>query len=311
MEEQIVVKKIWKSNDPEKLEVIYAASRENEIRFYLNAEQYVVAREDDNNETISIEYEEEQEQKDDNSENESILTYIKENIKDKEFLKFLAFFLGISLLVHFLLIVSMMAIATLTSSLLIQLAAITFIFSWGLVIFEVSYECKLTSRSLKSKHSAEHMMINFLTSNKRLPKSMKEIKETSRFCTNCGSREKVRGIAENFVQCILTVIIACSIVYLVFPNYKETLLLGMIFFVSYTTSFYVMWSVIHKYKKLKFIITPIENILNYIVQCANTTKKVKDEDLELAYYAAKYWLKVVYPEFYSEDDDIFNESEDS
>lgn len=72
-----------------------------------------------------------------------------------------------------------------------------------------------------------------------------------------------------------------------------------------------MWILLHKYKNLEFIINYIEDILNYIVQCANTTKNVKDKDLVLAYYAAKYWLKVVYPEFYSEDNNIFTKSKES
>lgn len=140
---------------------------------------------------------------------------------------------------------------------------------------------------------------------------MKEIKEASRFSIDCGSRKKIRGATEDFVQSIFTVIIVCSIIYPVSQNCKNGLLLGIIFLVIYSIIFYVMWILLHKYKNLEFIINYIEDILNYIVQCANTTKNVKDKDLVLAYYAAKYWLKVVYPEFYSEDNNIFTKSKES
>ena len=154
--------------------------------------------------------------------------------------------------------------------------------------------------------------LNNLKKNKRLPKSMKEIKETSRFCVDCGSRKKIRESTENFITSMFSAIIVFCIEQLIFQNYQNELLLGIIFSVSYIAIYYGVWILIHKYNKLRFIIKPIENMLNNIVQYSNTTKKVKNNDLQLAYYVAKHWLQIVYPEFYSEDDnDIFNESERS
>ena len=60
MGEQFYLKSIWKSTDPEKLIVFHASSLEDEIRFYFNDEQYVVAR-DNKDGTFTIKYEEEQE----------------------------------------------------------------------------------------------------------------------------------------------------------------------------------------------------------------------------------------------------------
>lgn len=308
MGERFNLKSIWKSNDPEELKVFYAGSLEDEIRFYFNDEQYVVAR-DNKDGTFLIQCEATQELENDEQDNGSILTYIKKDIKDKAFLKFLAFVIGISFLIFTLMFVSTIAIIFLIDNILIRLLFINSIFLFMQVFLTVMLECKFTSQSLKSKHSAEHMMANFLEKNKRLPKNMKEIKETSRFCVDCGSRKEIREPTENFIAGMFSTIMVFGMEQLIFKNYQNGLLLGFIFCIAI---YYGVWVLIHKYNKLRFIIKPIENMLNNIVQCSNTTKKVKTNDLQLAYYAAKYWLQIVYPEFYSEDDnDIFNGSEKS
>lgn len=311
MGERVNLKSIWKSNAPEKLIVFHASSLEDEIRFYFNDEQYVVAR-DNKDGTFSIKCEEIQELENDKQDNESTLTYIKKNIKDKAFLKFLAFTIGISFLIATLMSVSTIAIIVLIDNILIRLLFINSMWLFMQVFLVVILECKFTSQPLQSKHSAEHMMVNFLEKNKRLPKNMKEIKETSRFCVDCGSRKKIRESTENFITSMFSAIIVFCIEQLIFQNYQNELLLGIIFSFSYIGIYYGVWILIHKYNKLRFIIKPIENMLNNIVQYSNTTKKVKNNDLQLAYYVAKHWLQIVYPEFYSEDDnDIFNESERS
>lgn len=308
MGERFNLKSIWKSNDPEELIVFYASSFEDEIRFYFNDEQYVVAR-DNKDGTFSIKCEEIQELENDKQDNESILTYLKKNIKDKAFLKFLAFGIGISFLIANLMSVSAFAIIFLIDNILIRLLFMNSMWLFMQVFLVVVLECKFTSQSLKSKHSAEHMMSNFLEKNKRLPQNMKEIKETSRFCFDCGSRKKIRESTKNFIASMFSAIIVFCIEQLILQNYQNELLLDIIFYIAIC---YGVWILIHKYNKLRVIIKPIENMLNNIVQCSNTTKKVKNNDLQLAYYVAKYWLQIVYPEFYSEDDnDIFNESEKS
>lgn len=311
MEERFNLKSIYKSNDPKELIVFHAQSLEDEIRFYFNDEQYVVAR-DNKDGKCSITYEETEELKNDKQDNESTLTYIKKDIKDKVFLKSLAIAIGISFLIAALSMVSIIAIIFLIDNLLISLLFIVSMFLFMVVFLKVIFECKFTSQSIKSKHSAEHMMANFLEKNKRLPQNMKEIKETSRFRVECGSRKKIQDSVEIFVQNILAVIIAICIDNLAFQNFQKGLIYGIIFTVTYLIISYGVWILIHKYNKLRFIIKPIENMLNNVVQCSNTTTKVRNSDLQLAYYAAKHWLQIVYPEFYSEDDnDIFNESKES
>ena len=44
MGERINLKPIWKSTNPEELLVYHASSLEDEIRFYLNQTQYIVAK---------------------------------------------------------------------------------------------------------------------------------------------------------------------------------------------------------------------------------------------------------------------------
>ena len=91
MEERNKVTSIIKSNDPEKLVVFHAASLQNEIRFYLNDTQYLVAVECEEGCTIRLEEEKEEE---DNK--KSKISVIRENLK--EFLKLFSIIFGISIL---------------------------------------------------------------------------------------------------------------------------------------------------------------------------------------------------------------------
>lgn len=80
MEERFEIKSIFKSNNPEKLIVFKANSSEDEICFYFNDEQYVSAK-DNYNGTFSINYGEDEKEKND-IKSESNLLIIKENLKD-------------------------------------------------------------------------------------------------------------------------------------------------------------------------------------------------------------------------------------
>lgn len=146
-------------------------------------------------------------------------------------------------------------------------------------------------------------MINFLEKNKRLPISVVEVRQTTRFCGFCGSRKKVKGITETFVQEIMTAILIVIINFVIVQkckNVNQTLLLfDMLLLCSGIA--YINGVLI---KKCDFIIKPLLNLLDIVIQCSNTTKNVERKDIILAYFAAKYWMKAVYPEFYVEDDSI-------
>lgn len=296
------LKGIWKSINPEELIVYHASSLEDEIRFYLNENQYVVARDNKNGTCSVILEEEKQEPQNEKQNTEGILDYIKRNI----FISFV-FSLIISFILCIVLFTPLIDIFFLLLVNSIHYLLIN-------ILFVATHEYIFTSQSLKSKHSAEHMIVNFLQQNKRLPKNLKEFQKSSRFSIDCGSRKKIREFIGNFIQSIFAAIISIVLSILYFKITKTDLLSHTIFAITYFIIFYGIGILIHKYHKLNFIITPIENMLNNVIQCFNTTKKVDNRDLQLAYYAAEEWLQIVYPEFYNEEDaenNIFSESNEN
>ena len=148
-------------------------------------------------------------------------------------------------------------------------------------------------------------MVNFLETNKRLPKNIDEVKKSSRFSSKCGSRELITGISENFIRGIIASVFAVLYIAIEshFSSYSttnETVPILIYYFVRFLVK-----KAITKYNAFKFIINHIEKVLINIVQCANTTSKVKNKDIFLAYCSARSWLQFVYPQFYNENEDIF------
>lgn len=299
MEERVEIKK---SHDPEKLIVFKAGSLEDEIRFWFNDYQYVSAR-DNYDGTFSIFYEEEKVEC--NNEPEKELGIIKKNIK-----KYLSFIFSDKIKSLFIFIYFIFLLAIIKNA-LIDLLLANFIFFLIFIFNKVDVVYKNTPISLKSKHSAEHMMINFLEEKKRLPQNMSEIKSTSRFRDDCGSRQETIGCTEDFVQSAFTSVIAINIGNCIIHNCKNGIISCIILIVVYIIIGFIIGILMKKYNKLNFIIKPIQKLLNNILQCCNTTRKIEDNDIILAYYAAKEWMKIVYPEFYNKDDDTFYESEES
>lgn len=294
MENRNTVTTIFKSNDPEELIVFHAASLQNQIRFYFNDTQYIAAI--DCKEGCSIKVGTDSEENEENK--KSIFAMIKEN--PKEFIKIISLSLGIAILSF----AGLLYLGTIIDNTLIYLFIIDIITLITSVVEVVVLELKETAPCLKSKHSAEHMMCNFLEINKRLPKNMEEIKRSSRFSPNCGSRKLIDGIAENFIQSIIaaifTVIVSGIVSY--FCNNPITniiVFLGTFYLVNF-----IAGKLIKKQQKMSFLIRPIKKVLTNIVQCANTTSKVEDRDILIAYSVARSWIQVVYPEFYNQEEDI-------
>lgn len=294
MEKRNKVTSIIKSNDPEKLVVFHAASLQNEIRFYLNDTQYLAAVECEEGCTIRLE--EEKEEKDNK---ESKISVIRENLK--EFLKLVSIILGISILGF----IGVFYLSKIIDNILVFLIIMNIIYFIINIVNVVIMETMETAPAVKSKHSAEHMMVNFLEINKRLPKSIEEVKKSSRFSPECGSRELIKGIAEELIRSIVATIftVIVSIVVSHFSSNSATYVI--VFLAAYFLVKFVVGRAITKYGALSFIVKPIKKVLTNIAQCANTTSKVKDRDIILAYSVAKPWLQVVYPEFYNENEDIF------
>lgn len=287
---------IFRASNPEELIVFHASSLQDEIRFYLNDTQYITAIEKGEG-NVSVEIGEEVEREEENK--KSTLTIIKENFK--EFFKlFSVLILSLAALMAVLFVIN-----SLIDNILIYLIAMNVMFSMYSIISIVILETRTTPPTLKSKHSAEHMMVNFLENNKRLPKNMQEVRKSSRFSTDCGSRNLIKGIAEDLISKILASIlaVAANALYLVF---FENAIGELIVFlgVYYLTSF-IVGRLLKKHGKMGFVINPIKRVLTNIAQCANTTKKVEDKDIILAYCVARVWMQVVYPEFYKQEDDVF------
>ena len=173
------------------------------------------------------------------------------------------------------------------------------------IINVVIMEAMETAPAIKSKHSAEHMMVNFLEFNKRLPKNIEEVKKSSRFSPECGSRELIKGIAEELIRSIIATVFTVIVSIIVSHLSSNSITNAIVFLATYYFIKFVVGKVITKCGALDFIIKPIKKVLTHIAQCANTTSKVKDRDIIFAYSVAKPWLQVVYPEFYNENEDIF------
>ena len=294
MEERNKVISIIKSNDPEKLVVFHAASLQNEIRFYLNDTQYLAAVEDEEGCTIRLEEEKEEE---DNK--KSKISEIRENLK--EFLKLFSIILGISILGF----IGVFYLGKIIDNILVFLIIMNIIYFIINIVKVVIKETMETAPKLKSKHSAEHMMVNFLEINKRLPKSIEEVKKSSRFSPKCGSGELIKGIAEELIRSIVATIftVIVSVVVSHFSSNSATYVI--VFLATYFLVKFVVGKAITKYGALSFMVKPIKKVLTNIAQCANTTSKVKDRDIILAYSVARTWLQVVYPEFYKKNEDVF------
>ena len=298
MEERNKVISIIKSNDPEKLVVFHAASLQNEIRFYLNDTQYLAAVEGEEGCTIRLE--EEKEEEDNKKSKKSKISEIRENLK--EFLKLFSIILEISILGF----IGVFYLGKIIDNILVFLIIMNIIYFIINIVKVVIKETMETAPKLKSKHSAEHMMVNFLEINKRLPKSIEEVKKSSRFSPKCGSGELIKGIAEELIRSIVATIftVIVSVVVSHFSSNSATFVI--VFLATYFLVKFVVGKAITN-GALSFMVKPIKKVLTNIAQCANTTSKVKvkDKDIILAYSVARTWLQVVYPEFYNENEDIF------
>lgn len=296
MGERNKVISFFKSNDPEKLVVFHSSSLQNEIRFYLNDTQYFTAIESEKGFTIKLEEETEKEEKYNKKNN---ISAIREFLKD--FLKIFSIALGILILCF----ISLFYLSKIINNIFIFLIIINIIHFIISIEIVVILETTATSFSIKSKHSAEHMMVNFLEINKRLPKNIEEVKKSSRFSPDCSRKKLIEGTSEGFIQNIVAIIFTFIASVIVSHFSSSFTAYVIVFFTTYFLVIYVAGKTITKYNAFNFIIKPIKKVLTNVIQCASTTSKVKDKDIIMAYSVAKEWLQVVYPEFYNENENNF------
>lgn len=171
----------------------------------------------------------------------------------------------------------------------------------AIIITRMLLEFHRTNISSRSKHSAEHMMANFIEKNNRLPRNLEDFYSSSRFSEFCGSKNLIYGLPEWIISGVLASVIAI-IAYLGFlkDNCIETkeIIILQILFIGLLLYFFV----VHLTTEFFYRLTqPLEIWLNFLIQLANTTPKkhVNDNDIILAFCAASEWQKNIYPEYYN------------
>lgn len=290
MKKRMSIFNLIKENSSKILLVARASALENEIRFYLNQSQYVTAV-DCKNGFCEIKLGESENKE----ETKVTLKLLLQEFK-KESIIFL-FLLIIFVFFTFSLFFILYKFIKNIFFLLLFFNTIFFIF-YIIVMFLI----KITdnSVSLKSKHSAEHMMVNFIENNNRLPRNMEEIKSSSRFSINCGNMSLV---PEYSIQKLFALVVAFIAEILISCISEQEIINFIVFIVSYIFSIIL----IDKFEKVNFLIIYIQTICSFFVQLGSTTKNVKDEDIMLAFFVARKWIKIIYPEFYNEEEDTFED----
>lgn len=174
-------------------------------------------------------------------------------------------------------------------------------------------ELYTTTHNLRSKHSCEHKVIEFVLKNKRLPQTINELKKTTRFTIDCGCKQRVVGFSDIYIMIIVSFIIAFGVALLVdtYVGYWVVmdLLFGLFFIILlFSLNLTLIFGLSPKFKKLS---SSLNKYFIYFIELANTTSKPREIDYFVAYYAAKVWVISLHPEFYDSQEDTFldNESE--
>ena len=309
--------------------VEYACSLEDEIRFYISKDYYAVAREDENGD-ISLLYETENDEEDEEYKEEtleqhkSIFTKIKEQIKNKDALKKFVLFckktlkngefkrlLSATICEWFLLLIvifaqSFIIMEVLRNNNFIYIGGYGFTILFIELIDAMIDSLFFESHNVKSKHSAEHKVINFIEKNNRMPKSIEEIKLSSRFSAYCGGRKIIHGnVVFSTIFLISTVLAYPIVTFVIQPKCKDELLGFCLSIVIDILISIILFFVV--FDKLKFLYKIIETALVYVLQLVTTTRNVSERDLVMAYWAANLWIEKAYPQYYNWEDKFMRE----
>ena len=294
IQEKIII--IEKCDD--KVRVGKAMSLDDQIRFYLNDDLYVAATEEQNSGKYKISFGDESiEENDSGGHKKGKMRYQK-----------LILLQVVSSL--FIIIVAIMSIAIISNwrfSLFAPCFAVLLIGLTNSAILNLS----CTSKKLRGKHSAEHMMIKYMEENNQIPTKLSEVRKYSPLNLSCGSRFNVETEAENFslslISIVITIVFSLMIQW-IFNNPGLTLITAMLAYIILSFGIPILY---RKNKNIfSQIVKPIKNTIILINQLTLTSRKVKDDDLLLAYLAARMWMMIVYPEFYDSerDDTIWREN---
>lgn len=282
---------ILKSEDPNKLVVYHASSLEDEIRFYINDTEYISARKEKNGTKTEVCIEEPFDFEID-EDKKIIEEYNSDNLTI-----FLNFFMGCPFLI-------LQLVPPVVSVISIWMAT-TFIILTKNILLIIAELISLTDKR-KSKHSAEHKIVNFMEKNRRLPKSLEELKKSSRFSYKCGTIMYVRGISKCIVKNILCTIATFGIfAYAVkYPSARGLNVIEQI--LALFGVMIINKIIVEATDMFDFTFKKMDVLFSYLLQCKNTTSWVIDDDLKLAYRAAWVWIQIAYPEFYHDECEHIN-----
>lgn len=289
MENRNFVTKVLKSDDPDKLLVYHAKSMEDRICFYISEDIMSTAIESDGGGIVLI------------CSTEKNKKTIFEEIKSRPLM------FGICLLFFILMTAVIFEVCWSWNQniMFLPLFNAFFAIAWcGLII---TIDIEENNEKIRSKHSAEHMMINFLETNKKLPRTVEEVKKYSRFSKNCGCKLLFEGFVESLMSILLSTIISGLVVAIIrilfkIPSNNVTNIFNILFII-FDVTLYIKMVIVKKDGLLTELAEKIKTKLSLFFQRFCTTKNVRDEDIILAYFAAKPWIQIVYPEFYNADED--------
>lgn len=270
-----------------------ATSGEKSIKFYFNETQYVEAFCEKGK--IKCELIEEIEEKKSNDKLDFLEFFINSlPKKDKRDIKSFIF----------MILISYYTILYYTKNAVLICLLLALAFWILLIIMEcIVYEKMIhsdKSSEINSKHSGEHKMINFMKKKKRLPNSIKEIKKSSRFSIHCGTNEEYKDILKIVITFAIILVIG-GIIFLILSNLFHGILFIVIYAILTYKLFFVYYRKIYNTQIVDVISDMLKIVDGHFLQYFNTSRKVKDEDLEIAFLSGKVWFVLTYPELCTEE----------
>lgn len=147
----------------------------------------------------------------------------------------------------------------------------------------------LIDEDLKSKHGAEHSMINFMIKHDRLPETLTEVRTASRFSLDCGSRNEIKGRAERYMATLSSLMVSIILQKLI-EQKLDNMITIVILFVSFILLEIIFLKIIRKRNLLCPVTKWIEDQLTMLLQLFNT-RVTTDHNILVAYYVASAWFE--------------------
>ena len=149
---------------------------------------------------------------------------------------------------------------------------------------------------IKSKHSAAHKMIRFFQRYNKIPKTIEELNNVSRFIYNCNCKNYYNWHVKYWLLILITILVMkISVILVGLMEIENNILISKsILPIIAVILFLGMRKAIYTSKLFEKIVNIFKTIDGYILQYAITAKDVKKEDLEIAYVAGSIWYTETY-----------------